>query len=182
MLPVDAVLPTILTALDTHGAVVVEAPPGSGKTTRVPPALLGGTGEVWVLEPRRVAARAAAARVGASYAMRFDRKVGPENPPRHPVHRKMVDRQQQTSGATGPRIEPHRLQQMPRRRIEPKLGCLSLMADQRVQFSFAKIARLHPPQAGLNPHRAAGITSKVQSLSPFAVWFAETSSLSRSAS
>lgn len=87
-LPVDAVLPDILAALRDHGAVVVESPPGSGKTTRVPPAVATSVpGQVWVLEPRRVAARAAAARVAAErgesvgesvgYAMRLDRRAGP---------------------------------------------------------------------------------------------------------
>lgn len=87
-LPVDEVLPALLGALRAHGAVVLEAPPGAGKTTRVPPALLDLVpGQVWVLEPRRVAARASAARVawergeplGATvgYAMRLDRRAGP---------------------------------------------------------------------------------------------------------
>lgn len=88
--PVDAVLGDIAAALDTHGVVVVEAPPGTGKTTRVPAFLAdrataaGRSGQVWVLEPRRIAARASAAFVAASrgeplgrsvgYAVRFDRK------------------------------------------------------------------------------------------------------------
>lgn len=87
-LPVDAVLPEVLDALARAGAVVLEAPPGAGKTTRVPPALLEVVaGQVWVLEPRRVAARASAARVAAErgepvgetvgFAMRLDRRVGP---------------------------------------------------------------------------------------------------------
>ncbi len=89
MLPVDLQLPEILAALDDAGAVVVEAPPGTGKTTRIPAAVAGRfPGQVWVLEPRRVAARAAARRVSAEhqspvggfagYAMRFERSVGPE--------------------------------------------------------------------------------------------------------
>lgn len=87
-LPIDEVLPALLSALAEHGAVVLEAPPGSGKTTRVPPALASIVrGQVWVLEPRRIAARAAARRVASErgeavgesvgYAMRFDRKSGP---------------------------------------------------------------------------------------------------------
>ena len=39
-LPIDPVLPAILAALDSHGRAVLEAPPGAGKTTRVPLALL----------------------------------------------------------------------------------------------------------------------------------------------
>lgn len=88
--PVDAVLGDIGVALDAQGVVVVEAPPGTGKTTRVPLFLAnralerGTSGQVWVLEPRRIAARASAAFVARSigealgesvgYAVRFDRK------------------------------------------------------------------------------------------------------------
>ena len=85
-LPVDEVLPEILAALERGPNVVLEAPPGAGKTTRVPPALLdAGMGKVLVLEPRRLAARAAArrmaqergGRLGAEvgYRVRFDSKV-----------------------------------------------------------------------------------------------------------
>ena len=71
MLPIDADLPEILEALAAHGAVVVEAPPGTGKTTRIPPAVADRfPGQVWVLEPRRVAARAAARRVSAERGSR----------------------------------------------------------------------------------------------------------------
>ena len=61
-LPVDALLPQIAAALATNHNLVIEAPPGAGKTTRVPPALLR-FGGVLVLEPRRLAARMAARRV-----------------------------------------------------------------------------------------------------------------------
>src|SRR5467141_769063 len=68
-LPIDAVVPEVLEALRTHAAVVLEAPPGAGKTTRVPPALLESVeGEVVVLEPRRIAARTAARRVAEELA------------------------------------------------------------------------------------------------------------------
>jgi hypothetical protein len=59
-LPVDVLLPEIISSLQRNRNLVVEAPPGAGKTTRVPPALLGIVGgEVVVLEPRRIAARRA---------------------------------------------------------------------------------------------------------------------------
>ncbi|MFA9430618.1 ATP-dependent helicase HrpB [Egicoccus sp. AB-alg2] len=66
-LPVEAVLPAIRDGLHTAGAVVLEAPPGAGKTTRVPLDLLqaGLDGRLVLLEPRRVAARAAAQRLAA---------------------------------------------------------------------------------------------------------------------
>src|SRR6202789_4134428 len=68
--------------------LVIEAPPGAGKTTRVPPALLEiVSGEVVVLEPRRIAARLAARRVAweageqvgqtVGYQVRFEEAVGP---------------------------------------------------------------------------------------------------------
>ncbi|MFN9706881.1 MAG: helicase-related protein, partial [Planctomycetota bacterium] len=66
-LPIDDALPDVLAACRRATAVLLMAPPGSGKTTRVPPALLDVLGDkggqVVVLEPRRLAARAAAARV-----------------------------------------------------------------------------------------------------------------------
>jgi ATP-dependent helicase HrpB len=90
-LPIDAILPGLLASLRTHAAVVLRAPTGAGKTTRVPPALLddglASNGRIVVLEPRRLAARAAARRmaqergqpVGAEigYHVRFDRQAGP---------------------------------------------------------------------------------------------------------
>ena len=68
-LPVAAILPALLAALaEGHNAVLL-APPGSGKTTLVPPALLDvpwrGDARILVLEPRRLAARAAATRMAA---------------------------------------------------------------------------------------------------------------------
>lgn len=88
VLPVDAILPEIIDSLHRHPNLVVEAPPGAGKTTRVPPTLLGITGgEVVVLEPRRIAARLAARRVAwelgeqigetVGYQVRFEEAVSP---------------------------------------------------------------------------------------------------------
>ena len=81
-LPVRAVLDDVTAALDRHGAAVLVAPPGTGKTTIVPLAL---TGTIVVAEPRRLAARAAASRMAAllgepvgrtvGYAVRGDRKT-----------------------------------------------------------------------------------------------------------
>ncbi|MGA2962143.1 MAG: ATP-dependent helicase HrpB [Candidatus Korobacteraceae bacterium] len=87
-LPVDAILPEIINSLNRHPNLVIEAPPGAGKTTRVPPALLGiVSGEVVVLEPRRIAARLAARRVAwefgeplgetVGYQVRFEEAIGP---------------------------------------------------------------------------------------------------------
>ena len=89
-LPIDAVLPELLERLRSGPAVVLEAPPGAGKTTRVPPALLELVQEeVVVLEPRRIAARAAARRVqaegaDAGFQIRFE-KSGPRAPLKPPL-------------------------------------------------------------------------------------------------
>ena len=59
-----AALDELSTALDESGSVVVSAPPGTGKTTLVPPLLASrSTGRVIVTQPRRLAARAAARRL-----------------------------------------------------------------------------------------------------------------------
>ncbi|MBZ5523465.1 MAG: ATP-dependent helicase HrpB [Acidobacteriia bacterium] len=87
-LPVDAILPEIISSLKHNSSIVIEAPPGAGKTTRVPPALLELVrGEVVVLEPRRIAVRLAARRVAwelgeqvgetVGYQVRFEEVAGP---------------------------------------------------------------------------------------------------------
>ena len=77
-LPVDGVLAEILGAFERSNNVVLEAPPGAGKTTRVPPRLLSldGGREVWVLEPRRLAARLAARRVAEELGEPVGERVG----------------------------------------------------------------------------------------------------------
>ncbi|HVO29513.1 MAG TPA: ATP-dependent helicase HrpB [bacterium] len=79
-LPIDAVMPQITGALARAGALVLEAPPGAGKTTRVPPAILdaglAGDGRIVVLQPRRLAARLAAARVAEERGEKPGETVG----------------------------------------------------------------------------------------------------------
>ncbi|MEX2504165.1 MAG: ATP-dependent helicase HrpB [Egicoccus sp.] len=77
-LPVDAVLDDVVAGLHAGGRVVLEAPPGAGKTTRVPLALLadGLDGRLVLLEPRRVAARAAAQRLAGSLGESVGATVG----------------------------------------------------------------------------------------------------------
>jgi ATP-dependent helicase HrpB len=76
-LPIDEVLPDVVAAVRTARAAVVVAPPGAGKTTRVPPALLDVVqGRIVVLEPRRVAARAAARRMAEEAGGRLGDLVG----------------------------------------------------------------------------------------------------------
>ncbi|NCT66534.1 MAG: ATP-dependent helicase HrpB [Rhodanobacteraceae bacterium] len=79
-LPIDAVLPDLLAALAAGPRAVLEAPPGAGKTTQVPPALLDadwlGGRKVLMLEPRRIAARAAAEFMAAQRGERVGETVG----------------------------------------------------------------------------------------------------------
>ena len=91
-LPIDVVLPALLDALQARDEVVLQAPPGAGKTTRVPLALLDqdwlAGQRILMLEPRRLAARAAAERLASElgervgetvgYRIRLDSKVGPD--------------------------------------------------------------------------------------------------------
>ena len=92
-LPVDDVLEQLTDALATSGSAVLVAPPGAGKTTRVPLALLNtpwlGDRKIIVLEPRRIAARGAAERMAQSLGekvgqtvglrARLNSRVGPDN-------------------------------------------------------------------------------------------------------
>ncbi|MCS6899285.1 MAG: ATP-dependent helicase HrpB [Myxococcales bacterium] len=77
-LPIDPLLPELIAALRKHPSLVLEAPPGAGKTTRVPRALLdsGLPGEILVLEPRRLAARLAARRVAEELQEPLGKQVG----------------------------------------------------------------------------------------------------------
>ncbi|MEO5626732.1 MAG: ATP-dependent helicase HrpB [Dokdonella sp.] len=79
-LPVDAILPELRAALAAGTRLVLEAPPGAGKTTRVPPALLDapwlGGRKILLLEPRRIAARAAAEFMAAQRGERVGETVG----------------------------------------------------------------------------------------------------------
>ncbi|WP_127090642.1 ATP-dependent helicase HrpB [Aquabacter cavernae] len=79
-LPIDAVLPALCETLAAHSAAVLVAPPGAGKTTRVPLALMDEPwvkgGKILVLEPRRLAARAAAARMARTLGEAVGERVG----------------------------------------------------------------------------------------------------------
>jgi ATP-dependent helicase HrpB len=79
-LPIDAVLPDLVAALRANDCAVLRAPTGAGKTTRVPPALLDAElskgKQVVMLEPRRLAARAAARRIAEERAVEVGGEVG----------------------------------------------------------------------------------------------------------
>jgi len=88
-LPIEAIRAEVLAAAREGGGVVLQAPTGSGKSTRAPQMLLEALpeGEIWVLEPRRLAVRSLAARVASErggevggevgYRVRFESRVGP---------------------------------------------------------------------------------------------------------
>jgi ATP-dependent helicase HrpB len=90
-LPIDEILPALRATLEQHRGAVIEAPPGAGKSTVVPIALLGEPwlrgGKILMLEPRRLATRAVAQRMAKTlgekvgdtvgYRMRLETRVGP---------------------------------------------------------------------------------------------------------
>src|SRR5260221_11687480 len=93
-LPIDSSLPQIIQSLRASRSLVIVAPPGAGKTTRVPPAVLAAGllsskhPNLLMLQPRRIAARAAAQRIAdengwelgrqVGYQVRFDKHIGPQ--------------------------------------------------------------------------------------------------------
>lgn len=91
-LPIYQVLPELRKALGSQRTVILQAPPGAGKSTVLPLELLAepwlGGQKIWLLEPRRLAARSVAARMAASlgeevgqtvgYRVRFESRVGPD--------------------------------------------------------------------------------------------------------
>ncbi len=88
-LPIDELLPALTESLRRSPTLIVQAPPGAGKTTRIPPALLDQhvvtSGQILVLQPRRVAVRSTARRMAEErgtvlgeeigYQIRFERRV-----------------------------------------------------------------------------------------------------------
>lgn len=78
-LPIEECLPALLAALDGYGRAVLQAPPGAGKTTRVPLAILEAgavDGRILMLEPRRLAARASAERMARTLGEEVGGTVG----------------------------------------------------------------------------------------------------------
>ncbi len=74
-LPIDGHVDEIVLHVRRHGSAVIVAPPGSGKTTRVPPALVD-IGKTILLQPRRVAARALTRRIASERGWRVGEEVG----------------------------------------------------------------------------------------------------------
>jgi ATP-dependent helicase HrpB len=115
LLPIDAHIPEIISLLGTSKALVITAPPGSGKTTRIPRALYDAgfaeRGEILILEPRRLAARLASARVAeelgekpgetVGYSIRFENVAGPGTRIRFLTEAILARRMIQDPGLTG---------------------------------------------------------------------------------
>ncbi|MBR4615695.1 MAG: hypothetical protein IKO55_08825, partial [Kiritimatiellae bacterium] len=80
MFPVESIIPGIRASLEANRDVVLRAPPGSGKTTCVPPALLDCAflrgKKILMLEPRRLAARSCAAYIARRLGERVGETVG----------------------------------------------------------------------------------------------------------
>ena len=81
--PIDALLPELCARFQPGRTLLLQAPPGAGKTTRVPLALIGALGDqvrrdgrIWMIEPRRLAARAAAARLASSLEEPVGQRIG----------------------------------------------------------------------------------------------------------
>jgi ATP-dependent helicase HrpB len=137
-LPVDEILAPLLRALRSARAVVVEAPPASGGATRLACALLeagwGAEREIWVTQPRAVAAQLAAdfvaAELGESvgqrvgYQLRFEQCAGPQTRLRFVTDQVLLERL--TSAERGTGIGLVVLDQFHERRLAADLGLLLL--------------------------------------------------------
>jgi hypothetical protein len=93
------------------------------------------------------------------------RQVGHQDAPRHPVHRKVMDGEQQPSGALRSGIEPHRLRHHPGRRSKPLLRRQRLFGHAGVKPSSVEPANVDPMQAVPSPHRPRRCNLQI----PFAV-------------
>ena len=84
--PIDALLAQICSEVRPGQTLLLQAPPGAGKTTRVPLALIGALGDshrslgdqdkIWMIEPRRLATRAAAARLAKTLGEPVGERIG----------------------------------------------------------------------------------------------------------
>src|SRR5512144_2088655 len=153
-LPIDPLLPEVVAALRRSPALVVEAPPGAGKTTRVPRAVLeaglSGSGEVVVLEPRRLAARLAARRVaeemgervGATvgYQVRFEEVAGPRTRLRYVTEGLLTRRL--VSEPTLPRVGAVVLDEFHERHLQGDLALALLRRLQRTARPDLKLVAM----------------------------------------
>jgi ATP-dependent helicase HrpB len=161
---VDAILPELLASLQRTPNLVIEAPPGAGKTTRVPPAVLTLVpGEVIVLEPRRIAARLAARRVAwepgdesgetVGYQVRFEEKIGPRTRLRF-VTEGILTRRLLT-GPTLKGVDAIVLDEFHERHLD---GDLALALLKRLQRTRPELRIIAPSRRKLSGARAPSIS------------------------
>ncbi len=138
-LPVVAGLAALRSAVASHGAAVVQAPPGTGKTTLVPPALAALVdGRVVVTQPRRIAVRAAARRLAhllgeqvgetVGYAVRGERRSGASTRVEFVTTGILLRRLQRDPGLTG--VGAVVLDEVHERQLDTDLT-LALLVDVR---------------------------------------------------
>lgn len=138
-LPVVDGLGAVSAALRTHGVAVVQAPPGTGKTTLVPPAVSAlAAGRVVVTQPRRIAARAAARRLAqllgepvgqtAGYVVRGERRTGPSTRVEFVTTGILLRRLQRDPGLPG--VAAVVLDEVHERQLEADLA-LAMLVDVR---------------------------------------------------
>ncbi|MDX1945109.1 MAG: ATP-dependent helicase HrpB [Pirellulaceae bacterium] len=165
-LPIDEVLPDVVARLRAAGSLVLRAPPGAGKTTRVPPALLAAgfaqEGKILVLQPRRVAARATAARIAAEQGWRLGDEVGYQ-----------VRFESRTSGKTRLEIVTEGI--LLRRLLgDPFLpGIAAVLFDEFHERSLASdlaLAMVRQVQQTVRPELAIVVMSATLAAEPIAVW------------
>ncbi len=144
-LPIDPLLPEIVATLSRERRLVLEAPPGAGKTTRVPRALLEagllGAGELLVLEPRRLATRMAARRVAEElgesvgerigYQVRFEDRSSPRTKVRFVTEGVLTRRLVSNPSLSG--VAGVLLDEFHERHLQGDLGLALLVRLQRTQ-------------------------------------------------
>jgi len=186
-LPIDEVLEELLAALRERGNAVLQAPPGAGKTTRVPPALarsdIAAGGQILVLEPRRIAARAAARRIAdeqgwalgreVGWQIRFERNFAPETRVLFVTEGILVQRLQRDPFLDG--IGAVLFDEFHERSL---FADLSLALVRRVQLEARPELRLLPMSATLDGERLAAyldapIVTSAGRLFPVAVEYLE---------
>jgi ATP-dependent helicase HrpB len=155
-LPVVGGVQALTEALRTHGVAVVQAPPGTGKTTLVPPAvsaLVGGL--VVVTQPRRIAARAAARRLAqllgepvghtAGYVVRGERRTGPSTRVEFVTTGILLRRLQRDPGLPG--VAAVVLDEVHERQLDADLA-LAMLVDVRVLRDLPLVAMSATVEAG----------------------------------
>lgn len=173
-LPIDQYLPDIVETLLRRGSLVLQAAPGAGKTTRVPPALLAssqlGSGEIIVLEPRRLAARLAARRIASElgepvgetvgYTVRFEDIGGPRTKIRFLTEGIMARRLQSDPRLEG--VSAVILDEFHERHLQTDLVLALLYRLQRTERSDLRILVMSATLEGASVAQYLGLESPLE--------------------